>query len=312
VAIPFSIVVVTWNARTLLGGLLDSAAEQLDGQHEFVFVDNGSNDGTLELLRGRVPRGDQVIALGNNRGFGAAANIGTAAAQGKVVVLLNPDCVLIDRSLSNLADLALSTGAVCGPRLLNQDGTPQSSAFARYASWETPLLALWPAKLMPRALVRRCDPWRLDERIEVGWISAGCLAARRELLLKLGPFDERLPHYGEDTDLCIRARRAGAAVVFAPDTARVIHLGGQSASKAFHDRGARRQMAARVWIARHRFGRLRSTVAIVGLLLEHLTRFAAKRVVGRDADWDRASVGGWIDTTLRRRAGGQLPSSEGL
>jgi GT2 family glycosyltransferase len=300
VAVAFTIVVVTWNSCPELQDLLDSTAEHLDALHEFVFVDNGSHDGTLELLERRRSSRDRIIAFTENRGFGAASNAGVLAARHPVVIFLNPDCVLIDGSLAELAQLASESEALCGPRMLNRDGSPQCSAFAPYASWESALLALLPAKAMGHKLLRRCDPWRLDERLDVGWISASCLAGPRELLLKLGPFDERLPHYGEDTDLCIRARRTGARVVFAPDTARIIHLGGTSAAKAFDDLGARRQMTASIWIARRRYGPARAAFAIGSLLLQHVTRLAAKRALGGDAEWHRASLRGWVEALVGR------------
>jgi N-acetylglucosaminyl-diphospho-decaprenol L-rhamnosyltransferase len=285
---PFSIVVVTWNSAGELPLLQRSAERHLSGPYEFVFVDNGSQDSTLETLARGTRPDDRVIALGENRGFGAAANVGVREAGRGVVILLNPDCALIDSSLTQLAELAARTGRLCGARLLNEDRSWQISAWAPPGSAACVLLALWPGGAMPRPLRRRCDPWRVDERSHVGWLSAACLAAKRDVLLSLGPFDPRMSHYGEDTDLGIRARVRGVPSIFAPDVARVVHLGGRSAVRGFSDRGIRRQVEARRWVASERLGRLRGAIDFGALIVLHLNRWLVKSALRRDATADRA------------------------
>jgi GT2 family glycosyltransferase len=164
------------------------------------------------------------------------------------------------------------------------------------ASWEGALLAIWPGALMPRALKRRAEPWRLEERLPAGWLSAACLAGRRDLLLELGPFDERLHLYGEDTDLGVRAWLAGVPSVFAPDAARVIHITGRSGQQRFSDVGMRRKVVARRWVVREHLGRGRLALDNVVEFIRHGSRWLLKKLLRRDA----AEDGAWVKAMFSR------------
>jgi GT2 family glycosyltransferase len=280
-------VVVTWNSADEVRQLLESAERHLGRGWELIFVDNDSEDGTVETIRRTAPD-SRLIELPENRGFAAANNLGVREAEAEVIVLLNPDTILVDASLAELAAQASRQRALLGARLLNEDGSPQISAWAPVGSWEAGLSAIWPGALMPPAIRRRCEPFRYEERLPAGWLSAACLAARRDLMLELGPFDDRLVLYGEDTDLCVRARSLGVPCLFAPDLARVVHLGGRSGSKRFADVGMRRKVLARRWVARERLGRIRGAYDFGAQLLFHLSRWALKRVLRRDAAYEAA------------------------
>jgi N-acetylglucosaminyl-diphospho-decaprenol L-rhamnosyltransferase len=293
---PFSIAVVTWNSERDLPRLIGSIHAHLsEADYELIIVDSASSDSSPELARELAPEA-RVIALEQNVGFGIGCNIGTREAKGDVVVLLNPDTALIDGSLADLAELARSERALFGARLLNEDGSTQISAFPRVASWEGALLAVWPGALMPRPLRRRCEPWRFDERLPAGWISAACLAGRRDLLLTLGPFDERLHLYGEDTDLGVRASLAGVPSISAPDVARVIHVTGRSGQQRFSDVGMRRKVVARRWVVREHLGRGALALDNVVEFIRHGSRWLLKKLLRRDAAEDAA----WVKAMFTR------------
>jgi GT2 family glycosyltransferase len=297
---PFSILVVSWNSAGELSDLLASIDEHLEAEYEVILVDNHSSDDSVAVFEATAGPNRQLVQLERNRGFGIANNIGVRTAKHELVVMLNPDCLLLDNSLVELVALAAETGALCGPRLLNEDLSPQASAFPPIASWQNGVAALWPGPFMPRAVRRRCDPWRVDEQLEVGWITAACMAAQRDPLVSLGPFDERLPQYGEDTDLCVRAAKQGVARIFAPDVARVVHRGSRSAVQGFSsDARSRRQVEARHWIAREHFGRLRAAYDAAVHLTLHLTRFAVKLVARRDNTQDRLYIKAAVASILR-------------
>jgi GT2 family glycosyltransferase len=292
----FTAIVVTWNSAGEVGGLIESVERHLPGRCELLFVDNASTDGTAALIRERSPA-SRLIELERNIGFGPANNLGVGSATSDVVVLLNPDTLLVDDSLARLAELASRERALFGPRLLNDDGSPQISAWPPVAGWASGLVSVWPGALMPKRLRIRCEPWRYDERSQVGWISGACIAARRELLAELGPFDEQLPLYGEDTDTCLRAWQLGVPSVFAPDVARIVHLGGRSGSQAFADVGTRRKIDARRWIVRTRLGRWRAAYDFAAEVALHALRWAAKSLTRRDASFDSR----WLRSALGRR-----------
>lgn len=285
----FTAVVVTWNSEHEIPELVASIERHLGERCRFVFVDNDSSDDTATVIADRSPS-SRLIQLAENVGFGPANNIGVRAAESDVVVLLNPDTVMIDDSLADLAAVALGTPGLFAPRLLNEDRTPQISAFPPVAGWEVGLMAIWPGFLVPRRLRIRCEPWRYEEPLPAGWISGACIAARRDLLLELGPFDPSLLLYGEDIDLCIRARERGVSVVSTPDTARIVHIGSRSATRAFADVGMQRKIDARRLIVRERMGPRRAVYDTATQLLLVATRSLAKAVVRRDATADRRAL----------------------
>ena len=289
----FTGVVVTWNSAAEIPALVGSVSQHLADRCRLLFVDNASTDETVEMIEEHSPD-SRLIALPRNVGFGPANNLGVREADTEVVALLNPDTVMVDASLAELAALASQMRALLAPRLLNDDGTPQISAFPPVAGWESGLISIWPGFLLPRRVRARCEPWRYDERLTAGWLSGACLMARRQLLLELGPFDEALALYGEDTDLGLRASRLEIPSIFAPDIARIVHLGNRSGEQAFDDRGARRKIDARRWIVRTRVGRLRAGYDLISQILLHALRWIAKVVVRRDASseriWLRAAV----------------------
>jgi N-acetylglucosaminyl-diphospho-decaprenol L-rhamnosyltransferase len=287
-----SIVVVTWNSAGELPALLESIAGHLPAA-ELVVVDNGSTDDTLQLAR-EWPGKTRVIELSSSTGFGAAANRGVQAATSDAVALLNPDARLVDDSLSAVAELALAERALVGPAFLNEDGSRQPSASPPPAGWEVGLEAVAPAALLPRQLRLRCEPWRSDERRDVGWLTGACLAAPRDLLLELGPFDETLDLFAEDMDLGLRARALGVRSIFAPDCGRIVHLGSRSAARRFEDDGTALKLGNRRAVVDRRLGRARERYDFAAQLAFHATRWAMKTLLRRDARAERR----WLEAAL--------------
>jgi len=103
-----------------------------------------------------------------------------------------------------------------------------------------------------------------------------------------GPFDESIELYGEDVDLGVRARRMGVASLFAPDVARIVHVGGRSAGKRFDDAGARRKLLTRRVIVRRHFGPRRERYDFACQVAFHASRHASKRLLGRGSTPERA------------------------
>jgi N-acetylglucosaminyl-diphospho-decaprenol L-rhamnosyltransferase len=284
-----SLVVVTWESRQDLSRLLDSMLAHLDPRHELVVVDNASGDEPEREL-GRWPGPTRYQRLESNRGFGAAANAGVALASSEGIVLLNPDVELLDGGLAALADGAVESGALVGPRLLNPDGTPQPSASGPVIGVWPWLGALVPGAVQPGPVRARTEPWRLDHRVEVTWLTGACIAAPRGVLAALGPFDERIELMSEDLDLCLRAGARGIPVVFAPRTCRLVHHGGSARERRFEDAGlalaARNRRAA---IARA-YGPSRERRGWRAQVLRLRLRAAAKGALRRDRRAEQAEL----------------------
>ena len=228
----FAIVTVLHDSEPELGGLLDSIDRHLDPRPRVIVVDSGSSDGGPALARAW---GAELVELGGNLGFGAGSNAGIERVLEPVTALVNPDVELLDDGLARLADLAAAREALVAPRLLNADGSVQDSAHPVPGTPEALVPALLPRPLLPAPLRRRYEPWRSDERREVGWAIAACVAARTDLLRRLGPFDPAAFLFYEDMELCLHARREGVPTLLVPDI-RLRHLGGTSADRALGSR----------------------------------------------------------------------------
>jgi N-acetylglucosaminyl-diphospho-decaprenol L-rhamnosyltransferase len=224
----FSVVVVLHDSAGVLPALFASLARYAPAA-QLVAVDTASSDDGPRIARDASA---EVVELAGNPGFGAACNAGVQRARHAVTVLLNPDCELLDDSLSALVEAAASRDALWAPRLVSALGACERSAHALPGTLG-PLLAspLHPPAL-PAPLRDRLEPWRADTPRPVGWAVAACLAARTALLRRLGPFDARQFLFYEDMDLCLRARAAGVPTIFDPRV-RVRHLGGHATRRAY-------------------------------------------------------------------------------
>src|SRR3954449_3231057 len=210
-----SIVIATFGKREVtercLETLDEAFGERLGRDVELVLVDNASPDHTRDLLDSWSSRA-RVILLDENRNYAGGNNVGAQAATGEVLVLLNNDTEIGPGVLDALAAEALDPSVgVVGARLLYPDGTIQHGGCAW---WRAPDGNVRPFHLFrheagdhPSALATfDCD-----------FVTAACIAVRRELFAELGGFDEEYVNGWEDVDLCVRARLAGFRVVYRGD-----------------------------------------------------------------------------------------------
>ena len=280
----FSIVVVLHDSAGPLPGLLASLS-RLPARPQLVVVDTASSDDGVELARAA---GAEVVELGANPGFGAANNAGVDRARHAVTVLLNPDCELLDGALAGLAARA-ADGRLWVPRLLNADGSVQRSAHPLPGTVGALLPALVHPPLLPTPLRQLAEPYRAERPRTVGWAIAACLAARTDVLRRLGPFDPRQFLFFEDMDLCLRARALGIRTVLDPRV-RVRHLGGHATRAAYggepHALLAQRR---REVIAANR-GRGAAALDDLAQALTFATRAAARLATGRESDRERAQL----------------------
>lgn len=227
-----SIVIVNWNTRSILRDCLRTVYDQTkDIRFEAIVIDNASSDGSVDMIRTEFP---QVVLVANesNRGFAAANNQGMAVAQGRHVLLLNSDTLVLEGAIQKTVDFAdhHPDAAVVGCRVLNPDRTLQSTCFMYPSLLNMVLSTTYLYKLCPRNRFlgrERMSWWDRDDVREVEVVTGCFMLVRREAIERVGVMDERFFMYGEETDWCYRFRRAGWTVLFAP-VGEIIHLGGQS------------------------------------------------------------------------------------
>jgi hypothetical protein len=276
----------------------------LDGRQELIVVDNDSSD-SPEPAAAEWKGPWRFIALDQNLGFGAASNAGVAEAAAPVTVLLNPDTELLDDGLDRLAAAALELRGLVGPRVLNSDGTVQPSASGPEVGLWPWVRALVPAALQPAAVRARTEPYRLDHRLEVDWLTGACIAGPTDALAALGPFDPALHMFGEDVDLGLRAGAAGVRSWFDPAACRIVHHGQGSSPRVYGSREGWRPTGTLNWRAavRRAYGPRREWLAWRALRLNLRLRLIAKTLLGRAGDRDRAAV----EAVLSARPVPELP-----
>jgi GT2 family glycosyltransferase len=228
-----AVVIPSWNSADLLPALLDSIAASGE-EVELLVVDNGSRDGTLELLRGR---GVEHMALPENVGFATAMNLGAAATSAPFVLGLNADTVVVPGAISALANSLAADPGLGGvqPRILQLEGDgPGDPAMARLYSAGMALTGDGRA-FETGAGEPQSEGWTGGREI-FGVCGAACLL-RRDLFTELGGYDESYVSFYEDVDLNVRARILGRRFVYVPE-AVVWHAGNASWQAGFERPGA--------------------------------------------------------------------------
>ncbi len=205
-----SIVIVNYNTADILDRCLNSIASQSNINPEVIVVDNASRDNSLDIIKNNFPW-VKLIANRRNLGFAPANNQALQSCTGKYIYFLNPDTEVRHGALQSMIEFMDSHPEVglAGTRIINPDGSPQSSVENRY----------------PGERHTKKDLKGLKGSI--AWVLGASMIARRDILDSLGGFDEEFFLYGDDQDLCLRVRKAGSTIGYIPASV-VLHWGGQS------------------------------------------------------------------------------------
>jgi len=229
-AIDLSVIVVNWNTRDLLRDCLRSVEEHSGGLGTGVIVvDNGSSDGSPDMVREDFPA-VRLVENGQNLGFARAVNRGLDIATGRHFLLLNSDTRVLPGSLESMVAFLDETeaAALCGPQLVNEDGSPQNS-IANFPTLAT--------ELLNKSLLRLLFPGRFPKKVaegetphEVESVIGAAMMVKREAVEEVGRLDEDYFFFLEETDWCNRFREEGWKVYHLP-AVRIVHLQGKSAEK---------------------------------------------------------------------------------
>ena len=280
-----SVLVVSYNTREMTLACLTSLLSGTGAPLEAVVVDNASSDGSAEAIRAAFAHEPRLtlIAEAENHGFARANNLAAARARGRRLLLLNPDTVVLDGAVDRLLDFARARpeAGIWGGRTLFADGALNPSS-----CWARP--TLWSALCRTAGLTgalrgsERFNPeayggWRRDSEREVDIVSGCFLLIDRPLWDRLGGFDPAFVMYGEEADLCLRARAFGARPRISPDAVIVHHGGASETARA--DRVARILRGKAGVIRRHVPG-LRGRAALWLNRVWPLTRWAAAALRG--------------------------------
>lgn len=238
-----AIVVPNWNGAGFLDACLSSLSAQTHPAR-LLLVDNGSTDGSRELVAARHPH-VRIIALPGNLGFAAAANRGIAAALqegAELIALFNNDAVAEPGWLEHLVEAAQQDdrlGTVTG-KLLRIDGRRIDSTGDFLSSWG------W-------AYPRGRDELDLGQHDApalrtVFCGTGGASLYRAAMLTEVGGFDESFFAYLEDQDLGFRAQLVGWRARYVPEAVARHHMMGTSRRMPHFDRRQMIRNSIYLWV----------------------------------------------------------------
>ena len=230
-----SILVVSYNTKAMTLDCLRSLEAETTVPHETIVVDNNSPDRSAEAVAEAFPH-LRLIASRDNLGFAKGNNVAAEEARGEYLLLLNPDTVVLERAIDRLVAFADANPAagIWGGRTLNADmSLNRMSAFGDLTLWGLFCRATGLALAFPRSDLLNPDEmggWDRSTERDVDVVQGCFFLIRRELWDRLGGFDLTFVMYGEEADLCRRARAIGARPRMTPE-ATIIHYAGASSRK---------------------------------------------------------------------------------
>ena len=230
-----SIIIVNYNTKDILRECLTSVFDKIKNvDFEVIVSDNGSTDGSIEMIKKEFPR-VRLLENGKNLGFAAANNRALPLAKGEYVFYLNPDTVILDENVAKLIEFMDShpNAGACGPLVLNSDGTMQRQCKRGWPTFKNSFFyysRFW--KLFPKSLKWKkisggyfCLDKPDDQVCEVDQLSGAAMIFRRDILEKTKGMDESYVMYWDDTDLCFRVQSFGSKIYYVPQ-AEITHYGG--------------------------------------------------------------------------------------
>lgn len=231
-----SIIIVNWRSAKLVLECIESIRKETRHiDYEFIVIDNASFDGCEQLLR---ESGMDVVYIqsSENLGFAKANNLAHASSRGESLLFLNPDTVILGSSIELLyrSLRELPSAGIVGPKLLNADGSVQTSCIQSFPTVMNQVLDFEALRMRtPRSALWGMAPLftQPDRPAEVEVVCGASLMIKREVFERVNRFSEDYFMYAEDADLCLKVMRAGWKNYFIPD-ATVVHFGGSSSGQA--------------------------------------------------------------------------------
>ncbi|MFA6027938.1 MAG: glycosyltransferase family 2 protein [Patescibacteria group bacterium] len=223
-----SAIIVSYNTKDLLKKCLQSLQKQKDVSCEIIVIDNNSQDNSVAMVAKDFPK---VILMQNkiNGGFAKAVNQGINKARGEYILLINPDMLVPKDSLIKMKKILDENKdiSLLGAKLVYPNGKVQASV-GKFPA----LLPNLATKLHLSDIINygRYYKPRYKKLTKVDWVSGGFLMFKKNLIDKIGLWDEKYFLYMEDVDFCQRAADAGLHAAFTPDVS-VLHYHMQSTRK---------------------------------------------------------------------------------
>ncbi len=296
------IVIVNWNSHDFLRKCVESIfkSNQSELITSVIVIDNNSTDDSLYLLP--INAKIQVIKNTDNVGFARACNQGFKLSKSNYILLLNPDAVLLDNTISASFDYMETHNDVdvLGCQLLNESNqiTPTCARFPKpinFVYHSLGLSKIWPKLFHPPTLM---TDWDHKESRFVDQVMGAYMFMRKSVFEKAGYFDERFFVYFEELDFSLSLKKAGGKSFYHAGI-QAIHtgMGTTETVKAFR---LFLSLSSRLKYAKKRFSVIGFlTVAFFTYIIEFLMRFLQLVIKGKLSETKNLVKGYWMLVTRR-------------
>lgn len=221
------IVIATRNSERLLEACLESIYQNtFETKFEIVVIDNASTDQTVSTVKEKFPD-VKIICNEKNRGVAPARNQGLIANSARYVLILDVDTIIRDQALKKMIEFMDTNPhvGICGPKLVSINGELQLTC-RRFHNILIPffrrltfLNAVTSSRLLKNFLM---EDWDHATSRQVDHVIGACQMIRNELIDQIGLLDNRMFYGWEDTDYCVRAKKACFETWYVP-SAIVVH-----------------------------------------------------------------------------------------
>lgn len=228
---------INYNTYDLAKNAILSIFEQTkDINYELILIDNKSPDGSGEKLAKDFDGKIKYIQMGENAGTSKAFNRGLSISKGKYVLWINSDIILEENFIKTLFDYMETHPecGICGGNVLDFNHKPHHSFRRKLPSVKTIRRELYFTTIFFKKLFYNHASIEYNFKkkpIEVGYITGADMMVRKELFDKVGPFDEDIFMYFEETEFTFRAKKQTNTKVVCVPNAHILHLEGASFTK---------------------------------------------------------------------------------
>jgi N-acetylglucosaminyl-diphospho-decaprenol L-rhamnosyltransferase len=302
-------VVLNYRTPELTIKAVEAALIEMEGlAGSITVVDNDSRDGSFESLSRAVQergwRRVRVLQSGHNGGYGAGNNFGIQqglpdGSAPDYVYILNSDAFPEAGAIRLLLEYLEEHPRVgfAGSRLHGDDGAYHQTAFrfpTVFSEFEGAAATGPISRIFKNYIVALPEPREVQT---VDWIAGASLMVRHDVFVDTAGFDERFFLYFEETDLCLRARRAGWQSVYVPQS-RVMHIGSVSTGMKTWKRMPTFWFDSRLWYFTKNHGAVYAAMATVAYVAGSLI-FKLRQLFGKRGNQPQNFVGDLISHALR-------------
>ncbi|HPS64392.1 MAG TPA: glycosyltransferase family 2 protein [Ignavibacteria bacterium] len=257
-----SIIIVNYHQKKFIEGLLKSVSGAFSRLEYEIIISNNSPE---EIF----PQYEKIKVIdADNRGFGAANNLGAMHAAGEYLFILNPDTILLEGDYAGALKMLDEGAGALGFKLLNEDrsfqmsfGTDVSFCGERKNKKDEEL-----QRAGDMAALKELDK-KFNEIRKVDWVSGAAIMIKKDVFVKTGGFDENFFLYYEDADFCKRIREAGLDVLYYPRIS-IIHLKGENVKDNFRSSTYFYAKQSQLIYYRKHFGVFKNAILRIYLLIK--------------------------------------------